>query len=103
MAWLRRHRGLIPYLLLAPGMLWLTIFYVYPAFQMFLASLSTRTGEIGFEFSGQISNYLDGLADLRGPVHPVDRLRPGGDDRGLPHRLSPGLHDRLPGRAAGRT
>jgi spermidine/putrescine transport system permease protein len=61
MAWLRRHRGLIPYLLLAPGMVWLTIFYVYPAFQMFLASLSTRTGEIGFEFSGQVSNYLDGL------------------------------------------
>ena len=61
MVWLRHHRGLIPYLLLAPGMLWLTIFYVYPAFQMFLASLSTRTGEIGFEFSGQISNYIDGL------------------------------------------
>ncbi len=62
MAWLRRHRGLTPYLLLAPGMLWLTIFYVYPAFQMFLASLSTRTGEIGFEFSAQISNYFDGLS-----------------------------------------
>ena len=45
MGWLRRHKRLIPYLLLAPGLLWLAIFYVYPAFQMFLASLSTRTGE----------------------------------------------------------
>ncbi|HSS35299.1 MAG TPA: ABC transporter permease, partial [Patescibacteria group bacterium] len=62
MGWLRRHKGLIPYLLLAPGLLWLAIFYVYPAFQMFLASLSTRTGEIGFEFTGSFSNYTDGLA-----------------------------------------
>ena len=62
MGWLRRHKRLIPYLLLAPGLLWLAIFYVYPAFQMFLASLSTRTGEIGFEFTGSFSNYADGLA-----------------------------------------
>ena len=27
---LHRHKGLTPYLLLAPGMLWLTIFFLVP-------------------------------------------------------------------------
>ncbi len=62
MGWLHRHRRVVPYLLLAPGLLWLAIFYVYPAFQMLLASFSTRSGEIGFEFTGTLSNYADGLS-----------------------------------------
>jgi ABC-type sugar transport system permease subunit len=35
---LRRYRSAVPYLLLAPGLLWLAIFYVYPSFQMFITS-----------------------------------------------------------------
>lgn len=48
---LARRRGLIPYLLLAPGLLWLAAFYVYPAFQMFISSFWSGTLETGFRFS----------------------------------------------------
>ena len=36
--WLRRRRGLVPYLLLLPGLLWLLIFFAYPLVEVFLAS-----------------------------------------------------------------
>jgi spermidine/putrescine transport system permease protein len=48
---LRRHRGLIPFLLLGPGILWLLVFYVYPAVQMFVSSFWSGTLETGFSFS----------------------------------------------------
>ena len=48
---LRRYRAAVPYLLLGPGILWLAIFYVYPAFQMFVSSFWTGTLETGFVFS----------------------------------------------------
>jgi spermidine/putrescine transport system permease protein len=41
----------VPYLLLAPGLLWLVIFYVVPAVQMFTYSVSTGTLENGFEMT----------------------------------------------------
>ena len=60
--WLKRHRSIIPYVLLAPGMLWLTVFYVYPGFQMFLASFWSGTLEQGFTFSlDNVSNYTNAL------------------------------------------
>ncbi len=55
--WLKRHRWVIPYALLAPGMLWLIVFYVYPAIQMFQASFWSGTLESGFSFS--LSNYTN--------------------------------------------
>ena len=42
-------RTVAPYALLAPGMVWLTVFYVYPAFQMFLVSLWTGNVNDGFQ------------------------------------------------------
>jgi spermidine/putrescine transport system permease protein len=59
--WAFRHRHWAPYLLLAPGLLWLAVFYAFPAFQMFLASLSVGTIETGFTFTFQVSNYTDSL------------------------------------------
>jgi spermidine/putrescine transport system permease protein len=50
-SFLRRHRTVVPYLLLAPGLLWLAIFFVYPAFQMFISSFWTGSIERGFAFS----------------------------------------------------
>ncbi|HUQ79092.1 MAG TPA: ABC transporter permease [Patescibacteria group bacterium] len=41
----------VPYLLLAPGLLWLVLFYVIPAVQMFTYSISTGSLETGFEMS----------------------------------------------------
>ncbi len=42
-------RTIAPYALLAPGLLWLAIFFVYPAIQMFLVSLWTGNLETGFQ------------------------------------------------------
>jgi spermidine/putrescine transport system permease protein len=42
-------RSIAPYLLLGPGLLWLAIFFVYPAFQMFLVSLWTGNAQEGFQ------------------------------------------------------
>jgi spermidine/putrescine transport system permease protein len=58
--WLLR---LTPYLLLAPGMLWLTVFYVYPSIQMFISSFWSGTLETGFAFSfDNWRTYSDALA-----------------------------------------
>jgi spermidine/putrescine transport system permease protein len=54
---MQQHRGLTPYLLLLPGLLWLAVFFVYPGFQMFLVSLWSGTLETGYEFSA--SNYTN--------------------------------------------
>jgi spermidine/putrescine transport system permease protein len=51
----QRRPGLIPLLLLLPGLLWLGFFYVYPAFQMFLSSFWSGSLERGFTFS--LSNW----------------------------------------------
>ena len=42
-------RTIAPYALLLPGLLWLAVFYVYPAIQMFLVSLWTGNIQDGFE------------------------------------------------------
>ncbi len=54
---LKRHRWIAPYALLAPGILWLLAFYVYPAFQMFIASFWSGSLEKGFTFS--LANYTN--------------------------------------------
>ncbi|MEX1169228.1 MAG: ABC transporter permease [Chloroflexota bacterium] len=46
--WLNR---LTPYLLLAPGILWLLVFYAYPGVQMFISSFWAGTLETGFTVS----------------------------------------------------
>ena len=59
---LRRHKRVIPYALLAPGLLWLILFYVLPGFQMLLTSFWSGTLETGYEFAlSNISNYSDAL------------------------------------------
>ena len=43
--WLRRHRGLIPYLFLVPGGLWLIVFFVLPLITA--ASVALQEGSLG--------------------------------------------------------
>jgi spermidine/putrescine transport system permease protein len=62
-SFLRRHRRVVPYALLAPGLLWLILFYVLPGFQMLLTSFWSGTLESGYEFAlSNISNYTDALS-----------------------------------------
>ena len=46
---------LTPYLLLAPGILWLLVFYVYPSIQMFISSFWSGSLETGYAVS--LSNW----------------------------------------------
>ena len=65
MAFLHRHRGLVPYLLLAPGLLWLAIFFVAPL--GFLAYQSLQSGNIdfGYSFTWAWGNYWHAIRDYR--------------------------------------
>ena len=58
----QRIKRLTPYLLLAPGILWLLVFYVYPSIQMFISSFWTGTLETGFTFS--LANWTTYTAAL---------------------------------------
>jgi spermidine/putrescine transport system permease protein len=61
--WIKRHRWVVPYALLAPGVLWLLLFYVYPGIQMFISSFWSGTLETGFTFSlSNWTNYPEALS-----------------------------------------
>ena len=57
----RRLFGLAPYILLAPGLLWLLYFFVWPAFQMFLMAISSGTLDTGFKVTGTLKPFTDAL------------------------------------------
>src|ERR1041385_8218692 len=65
MRWLHRHRGLTPYLLLAPGLAWLAVFFLVPL--GFLAYQSLQSGNIdfGYAFTWAWGNYGTAFTDYR--------------------------------------
>ncbi|MFL5673351.1 MAG: ABC transporter permease, partial [Chloroflexota bacterium] len=75
-----RRRWAIPYFLLAPGILWLVLFFVLPSVQMFVMSLSTPAGGSGltrhYEFSWAWQNYTAAVTDF--PEQFVNSLVYGG-------------------------
>ena len=67
MSWLHRHRGLTPYLLLAPGLIFLLAFFVVPL--GFLAYQSLESGNqatLTYSFTWAWSNYWDALRNYKG-------------------------------------
>jgi spermidine/putrescine transport system permease protein len=57
-----RHRGTTPYLLLAPGILWLAIFFLIPL--GFLGYQSLQSGIFpDFKFTWEFSNFSEGISD----------------------------------------
>ncbi|HEY6058328.1 MAG TPA: ABC transporter permease [Candidatus Limnocylindrales bacterium] len=58
---IHQYRRLVPYLLLAPGLVWLAVFYLYPGIQMFLTSLWTGTLESGFSLTWHWDTYAAGI------------------------------------------
>jgi spermidine/putrescine transport system permease protein len=57
-----RHRGVTPYFLLAPGILWLAIFFVVP--MGFLGYQSLQSGLFPhFEFTWEFSNFSNAISD----------------------------------------
>jgi spermidine/putrescine transport system permease protein len=61
MSWLHRHRGLTPYLLLAPGLAYLAIFFAVPLGYLFVESLKSGNFDVGYSFDWAWGNYWDAI------------------------------------------
>jgi spermidine/putrescine transport system permease protein len=63
-SFLHRHRGLTPFLLLAPGLAWLALFFLLPL--VFLGYQSLQSGSFpNYEFTWEVSNYAKAFTDFR--------------------------------------
>jgi len=60
---LQRRPGLLPYLLLAPGLLWLVFFFLVPLYYMGRVSLEEGTIFTGYEFAWNFETYTDALSN----------------------------------------
>jgi spermidine/putrescine transport system permease protein len=58
-----RLRAIAPYALLLPGLLWLALFYVYPAIQMFLTSLWTGNITDGYVQTWNWGIYPEAISE----------------------------------------
>ena len=63
-----RRRGWIGYVLLAPGGLWLLVFFLVPTVTLLISSLYDPAGSLidGYVLTGQWSNYTDALKQYDG-------------------------------------
>jgi spermidine/putrescine transport system permease protein len=61
LSFLHRHRWLTPYLLLAPGLAWLAVFFLAPLGFLGYQSLQSGTFDFGFQFTWEFSNYWDAI------------------------------------------
>ena len=66
MTFLHRHRGLVPYLLLAPGLAWLAVFFVVPLGFLAYQSLQEGSFELGYAFGWAWGNYWDAIEAYHG-------------------------------------
>ena len=63
-SFLHRHKGLTPYVLLAPGLAWLAVFFLIPL--AFLGYQSLQSGTFpNYEFTWEFSNFTDAISDYR--------------------------------------
>lgn len=59
MTLLQRRKGLLPWLLLAPGLLWLLFFFALPLYYMGRVSLLEGSDLEGFRFAWNFDSYVD--------------------------------------------
>ena len=62
MNWLHRHRGFVPYLLLAPGLAWLALFFIVPTYYLANTSLQSGSLDVGYAFTWAWDNYSDAIS-----------------------------------------
>jgi spermidine/putrescine transport system permease protein len=63
---LHRHRGLTPYLLLGPGLLYLGVFFLVPLGFLAYQSLQSGSIDFGYAFTWAWGNYWHAIRDYRG-------------------------------------
>jgi spermidine/putrescine transport system permease protein len=61
LGFLHRHRGLAPYLLLAPGLLYLGVFFAVPLGFLVHQSLESGNFDVGYTFTWAWGNYKDAI------------------------------------------
>ena len=59
---LKRRRSLLPYLFIAPGLLWLIIFFAIPLFNQGSVSLMTGNPEQGYHLHWHFATYTDAIS-----------------------------------------
>src|SRR6478609_1321529 len=65
MGFFHRHRGLTPYLLLTPGIVWLAVFFLVPMGFLAHQSLESGSFETSYSFTWAFSNYWDVLTTYK--------------------------------------
>jgi spermidine/putrescine transport system permease protein len=65
MTFLHRHRWLTPYVLLAPGVAFLILFFVVPLYYLGYTSLQEGTVQVGYTFNWAWDNYSDAFKNYR--------------------------------------
>ena len=70
-----RGRSLAPYLLLAPGIAWLILFFVVPMYYLAITSLQTGSLEVGYTFNWAWNNYREAITTYQHAVLPLDQVR----------------------------
>jgi spermidine/putrescine transport system permease protein len=65
MTFFHRHRWLTPYVLLAPGLAFLFLFFVVPLYYLGYTSLQEGTVQIGYTFTWAWDNYSSAFEDYR--------------------------------------
>jgi len=63
---LHRHRGLTPYLLLAPGLFYLALFFAVPLGFLVHQSLESGNFDVGYAFTWAWGNYWDAISGYSG-------------------------------------
>jgi spermidine/putrescine transport system permease protein len=61
LSFFHRHRGLTPYLLLAPGAAWLAVFFLVPLGFLAYQSLQSGSIDFGYAFTWAWGNYWDAI------------------------------------------
>jgi spermidine/putrescine transport system permease protein len=56
-----RRRNLTPYLLLAPGLLWLLVFFLIPTLTLAQTSLQEGSLQEGYQFTWRFANYVEAV------------------------------------------
>jgi spermidine/putrescine transport system permease protein len=65
MKWFHRHRGLMPYVLLAPGLAFLAVFFLVPLGFLGYQSLESGNIDFGYAFTWSFGNYGSAFTDYR--------------------------------------
>lgn len=63
---LKDNKSVLPYLLLAPGLVYLTVFFIFPIISLGQMSTKTSNGEIGqYKQSFRFANYVDAFLESK--------------------------------------